>query len=133
MKKKTDAPNFKERSFGVSVGGVMIAVAAFLIWRERLDRAAVVGGIGAVLVVLGLLAPTLLKWPSAVWWKFAMVLGYVNARIILTIAFAIVLTPIGLLWRLINHDPLARKRQNWHGWSPSPARLKNPDHFNKMY
>jgi hypothetical protein len=133
MKKKIDAPNFKERSFGVSVGGVMIAVAAYLLWRERIDRAALVGGIGALLVVLGLTAPKLLKWPSAVWWKFALVLGYVNARVILTIAFAIVLTPIGLLWRLINHDPLARKRQNWPGWSPSPARLKSPDHFNKMY
>lgn len=133
MKKKTEAPNFKERSFGVSVGGVMLAVAAYLVWRERIDTAAVVGGIGALLVVLGLLAPTLLKWPAALWWKLAMVLGYVNARVILTLAFVIVLTPIGLLWRLIGNDPLARRRKSWHGWSPSPARFKNPDHFNKMY
>jgi multisubunit Na+/H+ antiporter MnhB subunit len=133
MKQKKQKPNFQERSFGVSVGGVMIGVAAYLWWRERVTTAAIVGGIGALLVVLGLLAPTLLKWPSAVWWKFAMVLGHINARVILTVAFAIVLTPIGLLWRLIGHDPLARKRHNWPGWSPSPARFKNSDHFNKMY
>ena len=133
MNKKLQQPNYKERSFGVSVGGVMIAVAAYMLWRGRMNPAAIVGGIGATLVLLGLLAPPVLKWPAALWWKFAMVLGHVNARVILTIAFAIVLTPIGVLWRLIGHDPLARRRQNWHGWSPSPARFKNPDHFNKMY
>ena len=63
-----------------------------------------------MLLVLGLTAPRLLKYPSAVWWKFAMILGYVNARIILTIAFLLVLTPISLVWRLIGRDPLAIKK-----------------------
>ena len=81
--RKPQRADFKERSFGVSVGGVLIAVAAVLWWRGRIDYAAILGGIGAVLVVLGLTAPRLLKYPSAAWWKFAMVLGYVNARVIL--------------------------------------------------
>ena len=63
----------------------------------------------------------------------ALVLGYVNARVILTIAFALVLTPIGLFWRLIGKDPLARQRKNWAGWSPYPARYRDPDHFKRMY
>jgi hypothetical protein len=131
--KKKQKPNFQERSFGVSVGGVLIAIAAYLAWRGRIDRATLLAGIGAVLVVLGLTAPKLLKYPSMVWWKMAMVLGYVNARVILTIAFLIVLTPMGLLWRLIGKDPMARQRKNWNGWSPSPPRFRDPDHFNKMY
>jgi hypothetical protein len=131
--KKLQKPNFKERSFGMSVGTVLMAVAAYLAWRGRVDRATILGGIGATLVILGLIAPTLLKWPSAVWWKMAMVLGHINARVILTIAFAIVLTPVGLAWRLLGKDPLARQRKNWDGWSPSPPRFKDPDHFNRMY
>jgi hypothetical protein len=131
--KKLQKANFKERSFGVSVGTVLIGVAAYLAWRGRLDRAAIAGGIGGVLVVLGLVAPRLLTWPSAVWWKLAMVLGYINARIILTIAFVMILTPMGLLWRLIGKDPLSRHRRNWTGWSPSPPRFRDPDHFNRMY
>ena len=131
--KKHQKPNFQERSFGVSVGGVLIAIAAFLAWRGRMDRAVVLAGIGTLLLVLGLTAPKLLKYPSMAWWKMAMVLGYVNARVILTIAFLIVLTPVSLLWRLIGKDPLARKRKNWSGWSPSPARFRDPEHFNRMY
>lgn len=131
--KKTQRPDFKERSFGISVGSVLLLIAAFLIWRGRIPAAEILGGTGAVLLVLGLTRPMLLKWPSTVWWKFAMILGYVNARVILTVAFAIMLTPLGLLWRVIGKDPLARHRKNWHGWSPSPERYRNPDHFNRMY
>lgn len=131
--KKIDRPNFKERSFGVSVGGFLLLVAAALWWRGRITNAEILGGVGAVLVVLGLTAPRLLKYPSAVWWKFAMILGHVNARIILTIAFLVVLTPIALIWRLIGRDPLAIKRRNWPGWSPYPARYRDKDHFTRMY
>lgn len=126
-------PANPERSFGISVGAVLVAIAAFLVWRGRIDRAEIVGGIGAVLLILGLTAPKLLKYPSMVWWKFALALGYVNARIILTIAFAIVLTPVGVAWRLLGKDPLARKRSNWTGWSPSPSRFSDPEHFKRMY
>ena len=36
-------------------------------------------------------------------------LGYVNARILLTLLFGLVLTPLGLLWRITGKDPLVRK------------------------
>ena len=77
-------PKNPEKSFGISVGAVLLLVAAFLWWRVRIRPAEIVGGIGAVLLILGVLQPRLLKWPSAVWWRFALILGYVNARIILT-------------------------------------------------
>jgi hypothetical protein len=131
MKKK--GPANPERSFGISVGAVLLLIAAVLVWRGRMTAAEIVGPVGAVLLILGLTKPSLLKWPSKLWWKMAIALGHVNARIILTIAFVIVLTPIGLLWRLLGKDPLARRRKNWDGWSPSPPRFRDPDHFTRMY
>ena len=57
MKKgKQQHPHFKERSFGISVGGVLLLIAAYLVWRGRITAAEIVGGIGAVLLVLGLTA-----------------------------------------------------------------------------
>jgi len=126
-------PKHPERSFGLSVGTVLILIAAFLAWRGRIATAEIVGGIGATLVVLGYLQPRLLKWPSAVWWKFALALGYVNARVILSIAFFLVLTPIGLIWRLIGRDPLVRKRSSWTGWTAYPERYSDRSHFTRMY
>jgi hypothetical protein len=122
-----------ERAFGVSVGVVLMLVAGYLLWRQRLTTATIVGGIGATLWLLGLTAPWLLKWPSALWWKLAMALGYVNARVILSIAFFLVLTPIGLIWRVIGRDPLGWRRQSWPGWVRYPERYSDRSHFTRMY
>ncbi|HET9705209.1 MAG TPA: SxtJ family membrane protein [Vicinamibacterales bacterium] len=126
-------PANPERSFGVSVGGVLLLIAAFLMWRGRIAGGQWSGGVGALLVGLGLLAPRLLKWPSALWWKLAMALGYVNARVILTIAFLLVLTPIAFVWRLIGRDPLGKRRESWPGWTAYPQRYADRSHFTRMY
>jgi hypothetical protein len=71
-------PASAERSFGISVGTVLLAIGAYLLWRGRLGRAEVIGALGALLLILGLLRPAVLKWPSMFWWRFARALGYVN-------------------------------------------------------
>ena len=126
-------PANPERSFGMSVGSVLCVIAALLVWRGRVGCAEVVGGVGAVLLVLGLVYSPLLKYPSAAWWRFSRALGYVNARVLLSIIFFLILTPLGLVWRLTGKDPLARRRRNWHGWAPYPARYKDAKHFDRMF
>ena len=126
-------PKNPERSFGVSVGAVLCVLAGILLWRHRVLRAEVLGGIGGVLLVLGLVAPALLKWPSKYWWKFSLAFGRVMARFWLTLLFAVVLTPVSLVWRLIGRDPLARRRDKWPGWSAYPARYRDPKHYSRMF
>src|SRR5262245_27822266 len=118
-------PKNPERSFGVSVGIVLLVIAALLLWRGRPFRAEVLGGIGGVLLVCGLVYPPLLKYPSAAWWRFSHALGYVNARILLTLLFSIVLVPLSIVWKLTGKDPLARRRDRWPGWSPYPVRYRD--------
>jgi hypothetical protein len=123
----------EERSFGISVGGVLCLIAAILVWRGRTGRAGVVGGIGALLIVAGLLYAPMLKYPSAAWWRLSRALGYVNARVLLTILFSIVLVPLSMVWRLTGKDPLARRRDKWAGWTPYPARYRDRKHYERMY
>ena len=130
---KHKGPANPERSFGLSVGGVLLLVSAYQWWRGSITVAEVLAVVGAVLVTCGYLQPRLLKWPSALWWKFALILGYINARVILTIIFALVLIPIGFVWRLIGRDPLTRRRTSWHGWSSYPPRYRDPKHYERMY
>ena len=132
MKRSKKQPD-RDRQFGLAVGTVLLLISAALVWRGRMSTAQILAPIGAVLVVLGYFAPRLLKYPSAAWWKLAMVVGYVNARIILTVIFAIVLVPISTVWRLIGRDPMTRKKSNWSGWSPYPPRYRDRAHYTRMY
>lgn len=121
------------RSFGLSVGGVFCAIAALLLWRGHPGRAEVVGAIGVILVGCGWLRPALLARPSALWWTFARALGYVNARILLTVLFVLVLTPLAVVWRIVGKDPLGRRRERAGGWTPYPARYRDVQHYRQMY
>ena len=126
-------PKNPERSFGISVGSVLIVLALILLWRRRITRAEVLGGVGAVLLVLGLVAPSLLKYPSKYWWKFSLAFGRVMARFWLSLLFLVVLTPVSLIWRVMGRDPLARSRDRWPGWSAYPERYRNRKHYDQMY
>jgi hypothetical protein len=130
---KPKGPVNPERWFGVSDGLVLCAIAAVVWWRGRIARAEVVGAIGAVLLITGLVYAPLLKYPSAAWWKFSRVLGHVNARILLTVLFSIVLVPLAMVWRLTGKDPLARRRRQWPGWSAYPTRYRDRKHYERMY
>jgi hypothetical protein len=126
-------PKNPERSFGISVGSVLLVIAALLWWRGRIARAEILGGVGGVLLVLGALSPRLLKWPSAAWWRFSRALGYVNSRILLTLLFWLILVPLSVFWRLVGEDPLGRRRDKFQGWTPYPARYRDRTHYQRMF
>ena len=126
-------PANPERSFGISVGTVLCVVAAVLTWRGRTTPAMVVGATGALLLGLGLIHPPLLKVPSDIWWRFSAVLGRINARVLLTVLFTIMLVPLSVIWRLTGKDPLGRRRDKWAGWSTYPSRYRDHKHYSRLY
>jgi hypothetical protein len=125
-------PSHPERSFGVSVGAAALLAAVYLGWHGSIQSAIALAVLGTVLLGLGLTSPRALYWPSRIWWKVAQALGYVNARIILTVLYVVLLVPLGLFWRMWGKDPLARRRTHG-GWEPYPARYRDPKHYLRMY
>ena len=66
-------------------------------------------------VALGLLLVGLFfRWPAVklagAWLGFSAVLGAINSKILLTLVYYLVLTPIALLYRLTHRDSLSLKR-----------------------
>jgi hypothetical protein len=123
----------RERSFGLSVGTVLVLIAIALVWRGRVTRAEIIGGVGVVLVFFGYVRPAVLKIPSDAWWAFASVLGWINARVLLSLAFFLVLTPLGAIWRLTGRDPMSRRRSSYGGWNPYPERYRDGKHLDNMF
>lgn len=96
------------RKFGLLFLVVFALVAAYLFWKGA-SWWWVVDVLAAVFGVTGLVAPSLLRYPYQWWMQFAAVLGWVNTRILLTLFFVLVLTPVGLVMKLIGRDALGRK------------------------
>lgn len=88
--------------------------------------------IAAVLVILGLATPRLLRAPNRLWWRFAQVLGWINARVLLTVFFVVVLTPVGVIMRLLGRNPL-RAPNSATTWSAGDPRRRGPRHYERMF
>ena len=123
----------RERSFGVSVGPVLLLIAAIFAWRGRVSLSAALAALGSVLVTCGLRRPSLLKGPSAWWWRLAHMLGWFNSRVLLVAIYVIVIVPVAVIRRLTGHDPLRRRRQRGSGWTESPRRYRDPQHYRRMF
>lgn len=121
-----------ERSFGLSVGLVCLATGAVSWWYGRASQSAVLSVSGLVLVAGGLIAPGALRVPNRIWWRFAQVLGWVNARILLTVFFVVVVTPVGCAMRLFGRNPL-RPAKTGTSWSSYAVGRRDTRHYEHLF
>ena len=122
-----------ERSFGLTVGGVLLAIAAFSAWRAHAVRAETLGALGAILVVTAAVRPAWLERPAFWWMRLAGALGWFNSRVLLTAIFAVVFTPFGLFMRMTGRDPLDRRPRPDSRWSPYPERFRDGKHYERLF
>lgn len=101
-----DAAHRELRRFGIVVGFLFGALAAWMRWR---GHPAVLWLMvpGGVLVLLGFLVPAWLKYPYKFWMALGHALGYINSRIILGFLFFVVMTPMAMVMRVFGRDALA--------------------------
>lgn len=95
------------RKFGLMMAFVvmgLIGLAYPLLFDKTLATIPFV--IGTPFLFLALTKPSWLKWVYTLWMKIGHVLGYINSRIILGIIFFIMITPIGIIMRLVGNDPM---------------------------
>jgi hypothetical protein len=125
----------EERQFGRTVGLILLAIGAWFTYRGRFPGAVpVIVGIGATLVILGLLWPRALVHPFRAWMALAEVLSFISTRVILGALFALVVTPLGAIMRLTRWDPLQRRaapRESY--WMPYSDRQHDPKHYERMF
>ena len=124
-----------EREFGLVVGGVLILLSAWWLYRGKFTSLAHVAlPLGAVLVILAALLPRALVLPSKAWMALAEALSFVTTRIVLAFVFFFVVTPIGFIKRLFGWDPLHRRAEPGDSyWQPYSERQRNPRHYEKMF
>ena len=106
MARKKYSEEREAKRFGVILGVLFLGLASFALWRGHTGRATVVAVLAVSAAILPFLAPALWLRVFRRWMQLAEVLSWVMTRVILTVFFYLVLTPVGLFMRLIRKDLL---------------------------
>ena len=118
------------RKFGLTVGGAFLAITAILWWRGRHGAVPYTGAVGTLLILAGLLIPTLLGPVNRAWMGLAHLISKVTTPIFMGVVYFVVLTPIGLGMRVAGRRPLVHTVRDGGFWfdrgaaKPEPARME---------
>jgi hypothetical protein len=116
------------------VAFVLCLFAAWQVYRGRTTAAAVLGGLALLLLVAGLFVPALARRFHIFWMRFAVVLGYVNSRVLLTLMYYGVFTPYRFFSRLFGRDPLRRRgpaRESY--WIERKQTRQSKEQFERLF
>jgi hypothetical protein len=103
-KKRTEAG--EARRFGVILAVLLLAVAAFSFWRDHPIRATILVSAAVAAATCTFAAFPIWLRVFRLWMKLAEALSWVMTRVLLSVFFYLVLTPVGLIMRLLGKAPL---------------------------
>ena len=116
------------RSFGIVFFVVFLVIAIYpLINDNELRLWSLI--ISIIFLLLGFLNSKILNPLNKMWFKFGIFLGKIISPLVMGIIFFFVVTPIGILMRLINKDLLNLKFNNdtsyWIEKTEPKSKMKN--------
>ena len=116
------------RSFGIVFFVVFLIIAIYpLIEGDELRLWSLI--ISIFFLFLGLVNSKILNPLNKLWFKFGVFLGKIVSPLVMGIIFFLVVTPIGLLMRLLNKDLLNLKFNNntsyWIEKTDPKSKMKN--------
>jgi hypothetical protein len=88
--------------------GMAIVLVLLLLYLWRPDESYVAGAVAVHLV--NMIAPPLFKPAAIVWFGLSHVMGTIVSRVLLTLVFFVVVTPIAKLRQLAGADPMQLRR-----------------------
>lgn len=95
------------RRFGLPVGTALLVFATLLWWRSRSSAAVIVAGLGGALIIAALVVPARLGPAFGAWMALARAISSVTTPLFLGAVYFGLLTPVGVILRLVGKDPLA--------------------------
>lgn len=123
------------RKFGLTVGLAFGALGSLAYFWKKAEWGLYPIGLGVLLILVGAALPRVLKPIYLGWMAMALAIGAVMTRVLLTIFFFLVVTPVGLFFRLVGRDVLCRKfdRQATTYWIPKQYPIADRTRYEKFF
>ena len=99
------------KSFGFTIGVILFLITCLLFYYEK-ESYKLIAFIASIFIITGATIPIILKPIYIIWMTFAVVLGWVMTRVILSLVFYLILTPISLLTKIFGEDFLGLKEKD---------------------
>ena len=115
------------RKFGITIGVILLIITGFLFWKEK-ESFQILLIFSVTLCFLGIAIPFILKPIYWVWMIFATILGWIMTRVILSLLFYIIITPIGLILRFFGKQFLELR---WDKSKESYWNFRTNEHLRK--
>ena len=121
------------RKFGLLVGGVLAALG--ILYLRRKARYPWFLILGIVLLAFGVVLPRVLKYVYIAWMTLAIGLGFLMAHVILTLFFFLIITPLGLVARVVGKDFLNLKldKQAATYWIRREQRIRTQANYEQQF
>ena len=121
------------RRFGLLVGAAFAVLGGLQWWRGRPSFALVLGALGSVLLVLGVLLPGALV-PVRRWWMgMATGISKVTTPLFMAVVYFAVLTPVGMVRRLIGSSPLKSRSSGDSRWVARGLGARPPEEMEHQF
>jgi len=128
---KTSKKDF--RSFGYTIGIILLIVSAILFYYSNFLYVTL-AIIALSFIVIGLVMPLLLKPIYLVWMTFAVIIGWIMTRVILSFIFYVIITPISLITKLFGEDFLELKKTNSDSyWNSRDSNYETNQDYEKQF
>jgi hypothetical protein len=106
------------RRFGLVVGAAFLGLGALVWWRGRHVTSQVFWGLGAALILFGIILPSALVPVHRAWMGLALAISKVTTPIFLGALYFVIITPIGLVRRTLGHHALKARQTGDGFWVP---------------
>ena len=126
--KKNNIKISTNRSFGIVFFTFFLIIAIYPLLKDQNIRVWSLI-ISILFLILGVLNSSLLSPLNKLWFKFGLLLGSIISPIVMGIIFFLVVTPIGLILKLVGKDPLNLKKNKlktyWIVKAEPKSKMKN--------
>ncbi len=133
MIEKPKAGRGEIRRFGILFAVLSALAGVFMLWKGSREMW-IPFMLAAVFLLTGLVLPSVLRPFYVAWMRFAFILAWINTHLLLSVFYFLILTPIGVVMRLLGKDVLGKKMDRsaatyWVKRNPEPNAKESYRHL----
>ena len=120
------------RSFGLMISIILTLLCTIYYSKLSYHSMIILLSLAIIFIAISIICPNILNWPSNKWLQFSLCINKITNPLVLGAIFFLIITPISIILRIFNKDPLRLKTKDKSYWTvrnvsyPNKESMENP-------